>query len=166
MSQLNVPSWDEFFLRMMYLVASKSKDQRTQVGAVLVKNKAVFATGYNGISPGVREDIAERHIKPLKSYFYEHAERNSIYFCAQQGISTMGAIMYTNGVPCADCARAIVRAGIKEVVTHKAVTGEFKTWKESIEIGGLILKEARVKHREVEIFLGVKNLHNGLVETV
>lgn len=164
---LSIPSWDELFLRKMYLASSKSKDRRTKVGAVLVKDKADFASGYNGISPGVREDIEERHISPTKYLYYEHAERNAIYFCAQQGFSTKGSTLYTNGIPCCNCSRGVIRAGIVEIVVHKQWVGnESSVWTDDLRRAEEILKEAGIKIRTIDLFLNIKTMQNGKIITV
>ena len=113
------PSWDEWFIKMMYLIASKSKDPKTKIGAVLVKDNRIISSGYNGICRGVNDNVPERLVRPAKYMWFEHGERNSIYSAARHGISTMGSTMYTNGIPCVDCARAIIQSGVIKVVIHK-----------------------------------------------
>ena len=113
------PTWEEWYFKIMYLVASKSKDPKTKIGAVLVKNRRIISTGYNGICRGVNDKLPERSERPEKYLWYEHGERNAIYAAARYGIDTMGTTMYTNGIPCADCARAIVQSGVSQVVVHK-----------------------------------------------
>lgn len=113
------PSWDEWFIKMMYLVASKSKDPKTKIGAVLVRDNRIISSGYNGICRGVNDNIPERLVRPAKYMWFEHGERNSIFAAARHGISTAGTVMYTNGIPCVDCARAIIQAGIVKVVIHR-----------------------------------------------
>lgn len=113
------PSWDEWFLKLMYLVAEKSKDPKTKIGALLVKDRRIISTGYNGLCRGVNDNVPERLVRPEKYFWFEHAERNSVYAAAYHGISTEGATMYTNGTPCTDCARAVIQAGITKVIVHK-----------------------------------------------
>lgn len=113
-------SWDDYFMSMVYLVASKSKDERTHIGAVVVgPNNEIKTTGYNSFVRGLNDDVAKRQVKPEKDYWFEHAERNSIYNATLIGTSLKGCKIYTNGTPCMDCARAIVQAGIKEVIVDK-----------------------------------------------
>src|SRR5437868_115563 len=97
--------WDEYFFRHVYLASQKSKDERTKIGAVLVRSdsRAIISEGFNGICRGVDDYNSKRSEKPIKYFFYEHAERNSIYNCARHGISTLNSICYTQGIPCADC---------------------------------------------------------------
>ena len=113
------PDWNEWFLRGVYWVASKSKDPKTKIGAIIVKDKRIISTGYNGIPICVSDDLETRHERPEKYKWYEHGERNAIYSAAKHGISTNDAILYTNALPCADCARGIIQSGIKEVYIHK-----------------------------------------------
>lgn len=116
-----IPSWDEYFMTMTMLAAMRSRDTSTNIGAVLVgPNKELISTGYNSLIRGVNEQVKERHERPEKYLWFEHGERNAIYNAARIGISTLGTTMYTNGTPCANCARAVVQAGIKEVVVHRA----------------------------------------------
>lgn len=108
------PSWDDYFMTMAYLVAMRSKDKSTHIGAVVVdKRNRVMSTGYNSFPTGINDDVDERQERPEKYYWFEHAERNAIY---NAGRSLEDCRMYTNGVPCMDCARAVVQAGIKEVI--------------------------------------------------
>lgn len=117
MSNLN---WDDYFMNMVYLVAMKSKDENTHIGAVIVgPDKEIRSTGYNSFVRGINDSIPERQIRPEKYFWFEHAERNAIYNAARIGVSTKDCTMYTNGVPCMDCARAIIQAGIKRVVVDK-----------------------------------------------
>ena len=108
------------FMSMVYLVALSSKDIRTKIGAVIVnQDLELLSTGYNGLPRGADDTIAERQEKPLKYSWFEHAERNAIYNATRKGVSLKDSIMFTQGLPCPDCARAIIQAGIKKVVLHK-----------------------------------------------
>lgn len=114
-------SWDDYFMSMVYLVASRSKDEKTHIGAVIVgASNEIKTTGYNSFVRGLDDSIAERQIKPEKDYWFEHAERNAIYNATLIGASLKGCRIYTNGTPCMDCARAIVQSGIKEVVVDRS----------------------------------------------
>jgi len=117
---LEIPDWDKYFMSMVYLVAMKSKDNRTHIGAVIIgPNKEVKSTGYNSFVRRLEDNIPERQEKPEKDFWFEHAERNAIYNATLIGASLKDCIMYTNGIPCIDCARGIVQSGIKEVVVDK-----------------------------------------------
>src|SRR3989344_3179199 len=116
----NVPSWDDYFMSMVYLAASKSKDERTHIGAVVVgTNKEVVSLGYNGFPRGVNDNVSKRQKKPEKDFWFEHGERNAIYNATLIGASLKNCKMYTNGIPCADCARGIIQSGILEVIVDK-----------------------------------------------
>ena len=110
------PSWDEYFMTMAYLVASRSTDESTHAGAVIVRpDNSVVSTGYNG---PVRGEDNPPQTRPEKYLYFEHAERNAIFNAAKHGSSLDGCKLYVNFVPCADCARAIVQSGIKEIIVH------------------------------------------------
>ncbi|CAF2460413.1 unnamed protein product [Rotaria sp. Silwood2] len=112
------PNWDEFFMLKVYLTALKSKDPRTKIGAVLVRDRRDLISGYNGIPEGV-QDLRSRFERPTKYMFFEHAERNAIFTAARHGIRTEGATLYVQALPCVDCARAIIQSGIKKIYVHQ-----------------------------------------------
>jgi dCMP deaminase len=108
--------WDEYFMKQAELVASKSKDTSTKVGAVLVRHNNAFSTGYNGFPRGVNDNIPERHERPEKYDWVTHSELNAILNAAREGFKTYGSTMYVTLHPCKECAKAIVQAGVKEVI--------------------------------------------------
>jgi len=110
--------WHNRFMGLANEVASWSKDKSTQVGAVIVKNRRVVSMGYNGIPVGCDDDIEERHRRPIKYKYFEHAERNAIYNAAREGGPPIfGCTLYCTLFPCTDCARAIIQSGIQTLVT-------------------------------------------------
>jgi len=114
--------WDRFFIEMAAMVATKSKDPSTKVGCVLVgKDNQVLSIGYNGFPRGVMGDDdpnGPRWERPTKYEYIEHAERNAIFNAARSGISVLGARAYMNWepTPCADCTRALIQAGVCEII--------------------------------------------------
>lgn len=155
-------NWHEYFMRHVYLAASKSKDRSTKIGAVIVLDQHILATGYNGFPIGVDDNVEERHAKPEKYFWAEHAERNAVFSCARVGVSAKGAWMYTQGIPCADCARAVIQAGITAIIVHKQwmipqEAGTFSArWAESCNRSRQMFKEARVEVVELNLLLGVE----------
>ena len=131
--------WDERYLRIAREVASWSKDSRTQVGAVLVKDRRIIATGYNGIPRGVNDNIPERNEPPEKYAWFEHAERNVL--C---NTDAMGATIYTTLFPCADCGRGIIQAGIHRVVTDPNAETR-PHWEESFKRSRAMFIEAGIE---------------------
>ena len=140
-------NWNEYFIAMARLVATKSKDESVKVGVVIVgPDHEIRSTGYNGFCRGVVENITSRWERPAKYKWVEHAERNAIYNAARMGTPTNGCTMYLESPPCADCGRAIIQAGIKAiVVTTKNPFSGRADWKESIEFAIAMLSEAGVK---------------------
>lgn len=137
-------NWDDYFLKMCRLVASKSKDQSTQTGCVIVgPDNEIRTTGYNGPPRGVNDEVTDRHNRPEKYYWFEHAERNAIYNAARHGSALAGCKLYVNWFPCADCARAIIQCGIVEVIVDEAgrqLGG--RRWDEHIQRSGQMFTEA------------------------
>lgn len=108
--------WDSRFFGLAQRIAEWSSDPSTKVGAVIVgPENDVRALGYNGLPRNI-EDTGAYYDRPLKYVWIEHAERNAIYAAARAGTSLSGARMYVSWFPCADCARAIVQVGLKEVI--------------------------------------------------
>jgi len=155
------PCWDVWFMRFVYLVASKSKDNSSKIGAVIVKdNKRPILFGYNGLPIGV-EDRPERLERPDKYMYTEHGERNAIYCGAAFGIACEGTTMYTQGLPCADCARGVIQARIKRLVVHFQYEQVFRSalvysdqWKRSHEISKIMLTEAGVEIKVLDARVG------------
>jgi len=110
-------TWPEYYLEIAEAVKLKSKDIRTQIGAVIVgSDKQIVSTGYNSFPRNIVDNNYDRQVRPEKYYWMEHAERNAIYNAALNGVSTKNTSIYlTCGVPCCDCARGIINAGIKKV---------------------------------------------------
>jgi len=159
----SVTDWDEFWFRHVYLAASKSKDRKTKIGAVIVRDRRLLAEGFNGLPRYVDDSVECRHERPEKYYWYCHGERNALDFCTDAN----GATIYTQGIPCADCARGIVQRGITEVVVHlpwhqAQLTGEhsFK-WMESAERSQAMFKEAGITLRTWNGTLGIHGFVDG-----
>lgn len=115
----NRPSWDDYFLSIAREVATRSTCERRHVGAVLVRDRRILCTGYNGSPPGQPHCVDPgvgclledgRCIRTL------HAEQNALTQAALHGISTKGATLYSTCRPCHVCARMVVGAGIVRVV--------------------------------------------------
>jgi dCMP deaminase len=139
-------SWDDLFMSMVYLVAMKSKDESTHVGAVIVgPNNEVRSVGFNGMPMGVNDGVLKRQDRPEKYYWMEHAERNAIYLSS---FPVWKCRMYTNGIPCADCARAIIQSGIVEVIIdEKWNYNNEEKWTEHANRSKIMFMESGVKLR-------------------
>ncbi len=122
---MNRLSWDEYFMTITKTVAKRSTCLRRHVGAILVKDKRILATGYNGAPSGLKhcEEVGclrqnagipsgERHelCRGL------HAEQNAIIQAAYHGISIAGATLYCTNKPCIICTKMLINAGIKKIV--------------------------------------------------
>jgi len=152
---MNKIDWDSYLMSLAYFVAQKSKDPSTHIGAVLIGYEhEIISTGYNGMPVHVNDDVPERNERPEKYLWYEHAERNAIYQAARNGIKTRGRTMYTIGTPCADCARAIIQAGIYEVVVDKRwderYVGADTKWAEQAKRVRVMFMESGVDLRTYE----------------
>jgi len=145
------PSWDAYFMEIAHLVASRSTCIRRKVGAILVKDKRILATGYNGPPTGIshctevgclREEkgipSGERHeiCRGL------HAEQNAIIQAALHGISIKGSTLYTTTFPCIICSKMLINAGIKEIVYEEGYPDELSKH---------LLEEAKLKIRKLSL---------------
>jgi dCMP deaminase len=119
------PGWDAYFMEITRLVSSRSTCLRRHVGALLVKDKMILATGYNGAPKGLahcldlgclREQLGipsgERHelCRGL------HAEQNAIIQAAFHGVSIRGATLYCTNHPCIICSKMLINAGIEKII--------------------------------------------------
>jgi dCMP deaminase len=148
MKSKHFENWDEYYLTMAYMVAMRSKDNSTWIGAVIVgPDGEIRSTGYNGFPRGV-EYLEERLQRPAKYDYTEHGERNAIYNAARAGIATKGCTMYTHGLPCVDCARGVVQSGISRVITSKH--GLVASYSESVPTRLQILEEGGVEFIELD----------------
>jgi dCMP deaminase len=139
------PSWDAYFMEITSLVAQRSTCLRRKVGAVLVKDKRILATGYNGAPSGLPHclDVGcmreENNIPSGQRHELcrgLHAEQNVIIQAARYGISVQGATLYSTTRPCVICAKMIINANISAVC--------FDEWYAD-ELSDQMLREAGVK---------------------
>lgn len=147
--------WHAYWMTMVYMVASRSDDRDTHVGAVIVgEDNILRSTGYNGLVRKVKP-LSDRLIRPEKYHWMEHAERNAIYNAARTGVCVKQCTMYTNGLPCAECARAIIQAGIWVVLTDKvwADADDRPEWQDSHRRTKAMFEEAGVKHTDIKVDL-------------
>jgi dCMP deaminase len=158
--------WNSWFLEGVYWVASKSKDPKTKIGALIVKDRHIVSTGYNGLPIGVDDQIPDRKERPEKYKWFEHGERNAIYAAAKYGISTEGATLYTNALPCADCARGIIQSGIINVYIHKQFSDicdmhQREQWKGHDNATFTMFREADINCFTIDKILGCKAFFDG-----
>jgi dCMP deaminase len=145
------PSWDEYFMKIAMLVSERSTCLRHHVGAILVKDRRVITTGYNGAAAGVKDCLelgclrnqlgipsGERH-EICRAI---HAEQNAIIQAAKHGENIEGSTIYCTHSPCIICTKMMINSGVKRIVTY----GEYP------DIGGVkdLLKEAGVKLEKID----------------
>ena len=118
------PSWETYFMNITSLVAERSTCLRRAVGAVIVKDKRILSTGYNGAPSGLRhcrevgclrEKLGIESGKMHELCRGVHAEQNAIIQAAYHGVSVKGSVLYCTNQPCAICARMIINAGIEKI---------------------------------------------------
>ena len=118
MSRSSIRDWQDHFMTLAYTIAMRSPDESTKVGCVITsKDNTIISTGYNGLPRGMEIPEGDPRLKrPLKYNYFEHAERNAIYNACRNGLSCLNTILFVPWIPCADCARGIVQAGICQVI--------------------------------------------------
>ncbi|MBF0489754.1 MAG: cytidine/deoxycytidylate deaminase family protein [Candidatus Omnitrophica bacterium] len=111
------PNWDEYFLKLAMLASERATCPRMHCGCVLVKNKNVISTGYNGSIPG------DEHCEDVGCMVVDnhcvrtvHAEMNALVQAARRGNAVEGSSAYVTNMPCTTCAKSLIVAGIKRVV--------------------------------------------------
>ena len=108
--------WDQRFLRIAHEVSSWSRDPGTTVGCVLVKNRRILSTGYNGFPVGLSDSLDLYQDREYKLAVTVHAEANAIINAAKNGAVTDGSTAYVTFPPCSQCAAALIQAGVSEVI--------------------------------------------------
>ena len=150
------PSWESYFMEIARVVATRSTCLRRQVGAVLVNNRQILATGYNGAPRGLvhcldrgclRDELGipsgERHelCRGL------HAEQNAIIQAAKHGTNIDGATLYSTTMPCIICAKMIINAGIRRVVYDEGYADQLSL--EMVAESGLVVEKFQPPAAEV-----------------
>ncbi len=119
------PSWDEYFLKITKEVSKRSTCLRRQTGAILVRDKRILASGYNGAPTGLkhcqevgclREKLAVSSGKRHELCRGLHAEQNAIIQAALHGVGIKGSILYSTHFPCSLCAKMLINAGVVKVI--------------------------------------------------
>ena len=145
--KLKRPTWDEYFLSIASLVSTRSTCLRRSVGAVLVRDKRMLATGYNGAPSGIEHcsftGCIREKLKVPSGQRHElcrglHAEQNAFLQAALHGTSLKGSSLYSTTQPCIICAKMIINAGIKEIV----IKGDYPD-----KMSKDLLREAKIKVR-------------------
>lgn len=146
----NRPTYDEYFMSMAFLAATRSTCIRRKVGAVLVKNKHVLATGYNGPPKGMKHCqetgcLREEKLVPSGERHEIcrglHAEQNAIIQAAVFGISIDNSVIYITNTPCVVCAKMLINAGVKEIIYE----GEYPD-----QLARQMIEESHIKLRSFE----------------
>lgn len=127
------PSWDEYFMQIAEVTKTRADCLRKRVGAVIVRDKRIIATGYNGTPSGIenctnggcnrclRREKGELQMGEQKdTCICIHAEQNAILQAAIHGTSTKDGTMYVTEIPCWQCAKLIINSGIKKIVAKKS----------------------------------------------
>jgi len=154
------PSWDEYFLKMTFLVAERSTCLRHHVGSIIVKDRQVLATGYNGAARGTQDCLElgclRDELKIPSGERHEicrgiHAEQNTIIQAARHGVNINNSTIYCTHSPCIICAKMIVNAGIKRIV----VCGDYP---DLLNMAGALYEEAGVQFERIPIMNMVINV--------
>lgn len=144
------PSWDEYFLEVAELVSKRATCLRRKVGAVLVKDKRILATGYNGVPSGLKHCIdigcVREKLKIPSGERHEicralHAEQNALIQASLHGNSVKDSALYATNQPCMICAKMLINAGVKEIVISAGYPDK---------MSAKFLKEAKIKVRKAK----------------
>jgi len=123
------PGWDQYFMEIAHQVARRTTCLRRAVGAVLVRDKRILATGYNGVPAGIEHCLTRGCLRAQlgipSGQRHEicrglHAEQNAIIQAAKYGINIDGSTVYCTTQPCILCAKILINAGIKEIVYEES----------------------------------------------
>jgi len=148
------PSWDEYFMRFAMLARARSTCLRRKVGAVLVKERNILATGYNGAPRGIAhcEDVGclRERLGVPSGEKHElcrglHAEQNAIIQAAYHGVSIKGATLYSTTFPCIICTKMLINAGVRRIFYLEGYPDE---------LSAKMLREAEIELVKLELKKG------------
>ena len=157
MKRENYITWDEYFMGVAMLAARRSKDPNTQVGACIVSpDNIIISTGYNGLPNGCSDDEYpwEREGEETKYPYVVHAELNAILNA--NGRDLRGSRLYVALFPCNECAKAIIQAGVKEVLylsDKYASTAATRASKRMLESAGVTYRQLHPSTKEIVLDL-------------
>lgn len=143
------PDWDHYFMRIAHVVAQRSNCIRRQVAAVIVKDRRIISTGYNGTPRGIKNcfeggcprcNSTTPSGQGLEECLCSHGEENAIVQAAYHGISVKDATLYTTFSPCLLCAKMIINSGIREVVYQDRYSID-DTSSKLLRTAGVILRQ-------------------------
>jgi len=166
---LNVkrPTWDEYFMMLAKLTASRSTCLSRPTGAVIVKDRQILASGYNGSLPGEAHCMDEgqcfrRSLQWPEAMKYDmcrsaHAEANAVALAAKKGVSLEGANIYCTLEPCITCAKLIVMSGITRVIYEHAYDSPIperdRYWKSVLASGNIGVEKLVIGDKTVQYAL-------------
>lgn len=141
-----IDSWDEYFLALAVTVARKSKDPKCRVGAVIVQDRLVVSTGFNGLARNVFDDpsVLDKADKKLKVIC--HAEQNAIWNAARYGLKLKDATIFVTKFPCLRCCNAIIQTGIQRIYTHDG-----KYWDDDPDDGKHEFKQSMLRQAGLSV---------------
>lgn len=141
-------SWDESFMGVAMLMAGRSKDPSTIVGACIVKDNRILSTGYNGLTRNMSDDVVywnsigeqTGELSKIKNSWVTHAERNAVYNYRGSLEDLQDSTLYVTLFPCGECVKTIIQIGIKKVVWLRMYS-----YQEEVEISKMMLEAAGVE---------------------
>lgn len=135
--------WHSRFLRLAKEIAAFSKDPSTKVGCILVRDRRIISTGYNGFPRGISDSFDRLLDRDKKYEMTVHAEINAVTAAALHGVSTEGSTAYVTFQPCSRCAAVLINAGIREVyITAESLIPD--RWLDNMILAANLLSEAGV----------------------
>lgn len=153
-------SWDEYFMEIAKATSKRASCFKKQAGAVIVKNKQIVSTGFNGAPRGIKDCFEKGYCmrqkentpsgERLEFCMATHAEQNAIVQAARSGVSIEGSTLYSLVQPCVLCVKVIINSGIKEVVFEipQKDFNKRAPLPESDQLAGQMLEEAGIKVRQ------------------
>lgn len=149
MDNVKVHKWHVRFIKLAHEVAEWSIDPSTKVGCVLVKNKRVISTGYNGFPKNISDSFDRLMDREQKYEITVHAEINAITTAALHGVSTEGSTAYVTFNPCSRCASVLINAGIESV--YVSTKQDVPTrWLDNFILASKLLAEAGVEYNTID----------------
>lgn len=135
--------WDQRFIRIAEEVCLWSKDPSTKVGCVLVRDRRILTSGYNGLPAGILDDPSRYEDREFKLSVVIHAEQNAYLNAVKTGTSTEGSTLYVTFPPCSHCAASTIQAGVKKVICPNPMLAP-ERWRENFLRAADLFSEAGI----------------------
>lgn len=162
-------TWDDYYMTLVVMVATKSKDPSTKCGAIIVSDdNRVLSIGYNGPPRGYPDQDAIKIKRPMKYHYWIHAEENALLNYNGSKSDLVDSTIYVTGKPCVRCLRGIIQSGVKHIVfqSHDTPLAMYTYEEGNEEAWDLLIEHSNVTFHESDFTNSSTDLLNDTIEQI